>query len=68
MATTSKKHGIELHFGRGRKLRLLSYAVWVNGNCYVDHVTTRANRRDGHDLQRLVEIERRHYSPALPII
>ncbi len=60
------KHGIELRFSRGRKLKILSYAVWTNGNCSVSHDTTAATRRGGADLARLVEIEKQN--TKLPII
>ena len=63
-AEESRKHGIELRFSKGRKLRLLSYAVWKNGDCYVSHKTTRSN--DFEQLARLVEIEKQH--TQLPII
>ncbi len=60
------KHGIELRFSKGRKLKLLSYAVWTNGNCCVNHATTRATRRGGANLVNLVQIEKQN--TKLPII
>ena len=60
------KHGIEPRFGKGRKLRLLSYAVWQNGNCTVSHAQTR-----GHTSYGYVEIaykQEQRNNPTLPII
>jgi len=66
---TSQKHGIELRFGKGRRLALLSYAVWVKGRCHVDHDTTAANRRlyGSSLLVRLVALEQDR-DPSLRVI
>lgn len=61
------KHGIELRFGKGKKLMLLSYAVYVNGACQVSHETTAANRKTGMNIQRHLEIEKAN-NPSLPIL
>lgn len=59
--------GIELRFSKGRGLKILSYAVYVNGVCHVDHATTRANERAGIDLSKLVKIEQER-NPKLKIL
>jgi hypothetical protein len=58
---SSNKNGIEVRFGKGRSMKVLSYAVWINGGCHVSHETTRASRLAGSNLVRHLEIERAHY-------
>ena len=60
-------HGIQLRFGKGRKLRLLSYAIYIDNGCLVDHETTRADERACGGIERRLKIERERY-PLLPII
>lgn len=52
-----KKHGIEPKFSKNRKIRLLSYAVYNQGNCLVSHETTRQNRIQGLNILNHMNIE-----------
>jgi len=61
------KHGIELRWRKGRKLRLLSYAIYIDGGCLVDHATTRADDKACGGIDGRLEIERKN-NPTLPII
>jgi hypothetical protein len=60
------KHGIEVRYGNGQKVCLLSYAVFNQGSCQVSHDTTAQLRRDGNDLGALLKLEQER--SKLPII
>lgn len=62
---TNTKHGIEIRFGKGRSLKVLSYAIFDNGNCLVSHETTNANRLAGCSLENLMKIESDRYPNLL---
>lgn len=60
--------GIQVRYSNARKPKLLSYAVYRNGNCEVSHETTENLRKNyGNDLGSLVAIAQKN-NPNLPII
>jgi hypothetical protein len=64
--TKKPANRIEVRFSAGRRLKLLSYAVYLNGNCTVSHATTRESRKAGCNLQNMISIEQA-WNPALRI-
>ena len=64
--TRTRKHGVEVRYGNGRRLQMLSYAVWVNGVCQVDHSTTNSLRLEGRDIFHYAKLESQR--GGLPVI
>ena len=62
---TNTNHGIEVRFGKGRSLKVLSYAIYNNGNCLVSHDTTKANRLAGCNIENHLKIESDRYPNLL---
>ena len=67
MKNKNMTDGIEINFGKGRSLKVLSYAIRVNGGYQVSHENTRANRLAGCDLKNLLAIEQQR-NPALKVL
>lgn len=57
--SSTKKSAIKPRFGKGRKITLLSYAVYSpSGAVEVSHATTAFLRKEGRDLLALMELEK----------
>ncbi len=59
----TKKHGVQIRWAKGARLVILSYAVFVNGNCQVSHETTRHIKIDKN-----AAVNREMEGQNLPII